>query len=362
MSIAVCPSSGDVFVGNNATVTRYVGGKAVRWEWVTRLADASGGAYDGPANDMVCDSQGNLFVANDVSLNVRRPDGVVEQVDFSQGMPMNLSTTLALEPGTEALWIGGPIALLRWSRGQDEDDWRYFHGDRFLPHTSNITVLLSLDGSNTVAATTGGVVRLEWQLWTLAEKAAHYEAILLARHNRHGLVGECDMASYGALSTCVGGPNDNSGLWTSLVVAGMAQAYHLAPAPPERLALLETFFAGMELLVNITGIQGLMGRTCVAPGEPYPTSDPDWHNTTDPRLQGWHFKGDASSDEVVGHMFAHAVTLQVLSESAAPPVARARQLLVDIVTYIVRNHYFLIDVTGNHTRWGVWSPEYINGQ
>jgi len=35
-------------------------------------------------------------------------------------------------------------------------------------------------------------------------------------------------------------------------------------------------------------------------------------------------------------------------------------LFSDIVHYIVSNHFYLIDVTGRHTTWGIWAPELLN--
>jgi ligand-binding sensor domain-containing protein len=117
LSVAVCPS-GSVFVGDSAKVTEYQDGTAVRWEWVTDLPAAAGGVYDGPALDMVCDSQSYLVVATPVCLNVRRPDGAVDRFDFDSGMPMNNSNLLTLDSNKEGVWVGTPQGLLRWSRGQ----------------------------------------------------------------------------------------------------------------------------------------------------------------------------------------------------------------------------------------------------
>jgi len=117
LSVAVCPS-GSVFVGDEDKVTEYQNGAAVRFEWVTDLATLAGGVYDGPALDMVCDSQGYLVVATVVCLNVRRPDGNVVRFDFDSGMPMNNSQLLTLDSNKEGVWVGTPRGLLRWSRGQ----------------------------------------------------------------------------------------------------------------------------------------------------------------------------------------------------------------------------------------------------
>jgi hypothetical protein len=49
-------------------------------------------------------------------------------------------------------------------------------------------------------ATDAGVTRLSLETWTLARKAAAFEAVLLARHDRHGLTSECSMLGYGTMT------------------------------------------------------------------------------------------------------------------------------------------------------------------
>ncbi|EDQ88047.1 uncharacterized protein MONBRDRAFT_33081 [Monosiga brevicollis MX1] len=346
-----------LFYGNDERVVQLDrAGKVRRWEWVTQLTLEEGGVYGGPVRDMSCDKDGILFVANEISLNERALNGMVNRYDFQQGMPLNNATLTTVEPGTGAVWIGTPQGLLRYSRGQDDPDWRYFHGDRFLPHTSNVTHLVSLNSTHTLVATTGGISLLVWEQWTLRQKATHFLNILQARHNRHGLVGECDMAGYGQLSTCQGGPEDNSGLWTSLLVSAYAQAQALEPSVAHATAL-EQFQAGMELLVNVTNVQGLMARTCLAPNVSAP-DEPNWYASKAPGLSGWHFKGDASSDEVVGHMFAHMMVYAMGTDQATRD--RSQTYLLDIINHIVDNNFFLVDVTGLPTRWGIWNPQYIN--
>ena len=41
-------------------------------------------------------------------------------------------------------------------------------------------------------------------------------------------------------------------------------------------------------------------------------------------------------------------------------LSEAVNSLTTIVKYIVKNGFYLIDVTGNHTQWGVWAPAQIN--
>jgi hypothetical protein len=142
------------------------------------------------------------------------------------------------------------------------------------------------------------------------------------------------------------------------LVSAFAQAYALEPTT-KHADLLATYQSGLELLINITNIGGLMARTCAAPGESH-VPDVHWHNSSAAGLVGWQFKADASSDEVVGHMFGHTVVATVNNGTSF--ATSSLTYLENVVKYIVENGFYLIDVTGKPTRWGVWSPEYINGK
>ncbi len=179
------------------------------------------------------------------------------------------------------------------------------------------------------------------------------------RHNRFGIVAECALSSFGDLPSCTNGPSANNGLWTSLLVGAETFRY-LVTGDENALDLATTYFAGMKNLNGVTGIKGLMARSFVTPTEPRQSATDGWYNSTAPGYEGWQWLGDTSSDEVVGHMFAYSILAHVLNDSV-PAKSEAIQLVVDIMTYIVENNLSLIDVTGRHTTWGVWAPEFMNG-
>ncbi len=88
-------------------------------------------------------------------------------------------------------------------------------------------------------------------------------------------------------------------------------------------------------------------------------SGDNWHNSTVAGFEGWRWEGDTSSDEVVGHMFAYSVFAKAMNQSGQY-AAEAAQLIHNIVTYIISNNFYLIDVTGLPTTWGVWNPTQLN--
>jgi len=172
------------------------------------------------------------------------------------------------------------------------------------------------------------------------------------RHNRYGLVAECSLSAFGNVSTCQNHDSDNNGLWTSLVVA--------AELIRGNTSEIETYLSGMQLLHDITGVPGLIARSALPPGTPWPSYG-TWANSTVPKYKGWIWKADASSDEVDGHVFALSTAASLL-----PPSSPLRDTAIDLLTkmamYIVTNDFYLIDFTGKPTTWGVWNPQQINGE
>eukprot|EP00050_Salpingoeca_kvevrii_P011097 m.12660 g.12660 ORF g.12660 m.12660 type:complete len:765 (-) comp3253_c0_seq1:54-2348(-) len=355
--VAYDSSSGHIFAGTNDDVSMLSSeGSLLRWEWVTKIETAQGGVYDGPVDAMVMDKD-VLLVGNVLGVNARFPNGSVSRIDWSDGLPYNTTTALAVDERGD-LWVGFAKGAAR--RDHATGDWQYFFGLRWLAdEQSYVTGIAALPNSNwTVIATVQGASFLHAEEWTLAKKAAHYEEIL-KRHDRHGLVAECDLTSLGDVSTCTNHDSDNNGLWTSLVVAAEAFRYATTKSS-DALAATRRYFNGMKLLNDITPITGLMARSAVMPGQSHQSGH--WHNSTNPNYKGWQWKGDTSSDEVVGHLFAYPIVSRHCSQVKEDPTlgSEALQLLDEITTYIVKNGFYLIDVTGNHTTWGVWSPECLN--
>ena len=83
-------------------------------------------------------------------------------------------------------------------------------------------------------------------------------------------------------------------------------------------------------------------------------SDGEWHDTPD---KLWRWKGDTSSDEIVGHYFIYPLYYDFVADEAEKPKLRA---VIDRITnHILDNNYQLIDVDGKRTRWGWWGPDII---
>jgi hypothetical protein len=84
---------------------------------------------------------------------------------------------------------------------------------------------------------------------------------------------------------------------------------------------------------------------------------PDWYPS--PRNSTLQFKGDTSSDEIVGHEYVYPLVHDILSETTDERF-QAYSLLLNITTHILNHNYYLIGENGNHTTWGIWNPNEIN--
>ncbi len=190
---------------------------------------------------------------------------------------------------------------------------------------------------------------------TLEQKAAAFEQRVTARHDRYGMVADSRLARGGDLSSNVLEANDNDGLWTAMYGAGECFRYAVTK-DLDALARARKAVEAVLFLEEVTGVPGLPARSYVKKGDPRP-KDGMWHWTKDGQIQ---WKGDTSSDEIVGHFFILSIAYDLLPDEALKArMARAARTMMD---YIVAHGYNLIDATGKPTTWGKWSPEYFAGK
>lgn len=356
-----------------------------RWEWVTDVSNGAGAPVDDAITSLAFDANGVLYIGNPTCLNIRQLNNSFSRISGLQGLPYNNITSIDVQADADGsngvaaiVWIGTRMGFIRYDTGGDPallgDAFQYFYGPRYHAGTVITSLattisaapvpepgaMLGTPSSETktstvvVVATDEGLTAMATQPWTLEQKA-EYMDVVRQRHDRHGLIAECSLASFGNLSSCTNGASDNNGLWTSLVVGAECFRYAVTGDAEAQLAATHHFNA-MKYLNDLTGIKGLFGRSFILEGQP--TGGGTWHNST--VFPGWEWKGDTSSDEVVGHMFAYPLVARLLDNTTAK--AEAVTLMNNIMTYIVKNGYVLIDVTGKPTTWGRWNPAMLNHQ
>lgn len=230
-----------------------------RWEWVTQISTASGGAIDDVITGLAFDSAGVLYIANPTCLNIRAVNGSISRLAGLEGLPYNHLTAVAVGNGDATLekhvWLSSTMGAMRWDTAAPgtitQPSWRYFYGPRY--HPGHVVMDVATHDNTTVLATDQGIAVLQGQSWTLAQKADAME-VILNRHNRivgegGGLISDCGLKEFGNYSSCHNADSDNNGLWTSLVVAAETFRYHVT-GEAEAQSKAQHYFTGMKVSNN----------------------------------------------------------------------------------------------------------------
>ena len=251
-----------------------------------------------------------------------------------------------------AVWSGSAQGLTRVDeKAPPRDRLQYFAGKRYLPDDDVQRIVADAKGGVWVRTRTG-VSHIELRPMTLLQKAEVMEQNVRLRHDRYGMLGDSHLEVPGDLSTNRHVDNDNNGLWTSIYAA--AECFrHAVTSSPESLANARKAVEALLFLEEVTGRRGFPARSYIRKGDRMPTSG-EWHWTADGQI---YWKGDTSSDEIVGHMFAFGIAYDLLPDAGLKTrIAAATRRIMD---HIISNGYHLVDVDGQPTTWGKWSPKYF---
>jgi len=263
-------------------------------------------------------------------------------------LPVTDLTVIAAQ-SPSVVWAGSRHGAMRFS-----DNYRvreYFGAQRWLAH-DHVTGI-GFQGDVTWLETPRGYARISYTPMTLADKSRTFVDRIQSRHNRWGLTATSRMRLTGDPSSNEMVSSDNDGLWTAMYVAAECFRFKVTGEEDAR----ENARRGMQAIVRleaITGIPGFPARSFIKVGEDVQPADGEWHDTSDKQ---WRWKGDTSSDEIVGHYFVYPVYLDLVATEDEKPALRA---VIDRITnHILDNNYQLIDVDGKRTRWGWWGPDAI---
>lgn len=247
------------------------------------------------------------------------------------------------------LWLGTPKGVIK-----KDQQWHYYAGKRWLPN-DQINDILPIDEHTAWIATPEGISQIQEVEMTLDQKATAFEERIKLRHDRYGLVSGSRLFVSGDLSTSQTRTDDNDGLWTSIYLAAECFRYSVTKSPEAKANAIKAYEA-MERLETITGIPGFPARSFVAASESTGEGG-EWHLSPDKK---WKWKGDTSSDEMVGHLFALPLFYDLVADGSIKE--RSKNLIHRIMTHIVDNNFHLIDRDGKPTRWAVWSPDSLNNK
>jgi len=272
------------------------------------------------------------------------------------------------------LWAGTGLGVARLRDGE----WSLRHSRRWL--LSDDVRDVAFDGRGTAWIATGaGVSAIRRREMTLEQKAEYYLDICHKRHIRAPyIVEKCWLPEPGDYSVWEARDDDNDGTWTAMYMAMESLRWAVTKDPEAREHALKAYEA-LEFLETVTPIEGLIARTVILASEtrmadPNHVMTPEEYaerRVRDPRtkrlderwrLSGdgkWRWKGDTSSDEMVGHMFGYYFFYELAATEQER--VRVRKHVSNIVDYIIEGDYTIRDLDGTATRWGVWAPESVKG-
>jgi len=277
-----------------------------------------------------------------IDLKTGKPEGTVKSK-----IPCTEITALCVIDGTP--WVGSVKGAMKL---REDGRFDYYSSERWLPSDTVIDITKGPDNS-VLILTTAGLSKICYEEMTLEDKALFFEKQVRQRHIRHGLNATLALARKGDLSSGSLEDSDNDGLWTGLYLASQAFRYSVTRSA-EALQNVRESLEAMERLYTINPVPGFPARSFERIG--YPVHDPErWLPSPE---EGWMWKSTTSSDEAIGHMFAFGVVAELIEE----PFIRSKavKLIDTLMSHIVKNNFYLIDIDGKPTRWGRWNPEYVN--
>ncbi|MGH9844930.1 MAG: hypothetical protein ACREEM_39945, partial [Blastocatellia bacterium] len=268
-------------------------------------------------------------------------------------LPWNEVTVVAVKTPS-LVWIGTKRGAVYYSALNSPR--QYFAGKRWLPDDHVTGIGFEKGGDIVWIETPKGLSRIERKQMTFAEKSKAFIERIRARHVRWGMTADSQLKIPGDLASNQMVSSDNDGLWTQMYIAAEAFRHKVTGEKDARDNARQSFEA-MLRLEEITGIPGFHARSFIKIGLDLQPGDGEWHTTADGQWRQWLWKGDTSSDEIVGHYFGYAVYYDLVADEVEKQ--KIRGVVARMTDHILNNNYQLIDADGKRTRWGWWGPDAI---
>jgi hypothetical protein len=192
------------------------------------------------------------------------------------------------------------------------------------------------------------------------------------------IAGQCKLTIPGDTSSWKPDDDDNDGEYTGNYLA-MESFRYAVTKNNEAKQKAKRAFGFLKFLQDVTGSKGYFARTIVPVGwtgalhdtnRTYTSEEIADEMVKEPRFKPvanrwrksqddkWLWKGDASSDEMCGHMFGYFFYYELVADKDEKKIVASH--IASIVDHLIKNNYNMMDVDGSHTRWSVWSPDKLN--
>lgn len=295
---------------------------------------------------------GGELIGSSSGIVLKRRDGSITPYPVGIQLPV-AEITVLLDDQPSVIWIGTKRGLVVYN--ELSRNIGYLAGKRWLPDDQVTGIGFEGEPKNysVWVETPKGFSHIDYKQITLAEKSKAFVERIQKRHVRWGMTSDSHLQTPGDLSTNKTVSSDNDGLWTQMYIAAEAFRYAVTKEAGAR-ANAKVGFEAMLRLETITGISGFPARSFIKIGEDIQPKDGEWHTTPDGQ---WRWKGDTSSDEIVGHYFGYAIYYDLVADEAEKQ--KIRGVISRITDHILDHGYHLVDVDGKPTRWGWWAPDEI---
>ena len=320
---------------------------------VTVLVDGPGGIWAG--------SQDHLI----------RIVGMEDSAQYAAGpgaLPLASFRSLAVADDGGKLAIGHDIGvtIMNVADGTVE----HFHSQRYLP-AEQVNALAWLPDGSLMAATSLGLSRLHKEETTLQAKAERlFEKLDKWFWRMDGfLTAGARFDDPWDDDTSFLWDDDNDGQWTEEGVGAFCYAYAVT-GDKKYYEAARKAVTNMVMLVDVPapdfeakGLgKGFVTRSLVRDdeGEVFESKadQGNWHLVHHTDGHDYYWKDDTSSDETTGHFFGLPIYYDLCAKDD-----EERQWVADRITalagYIVDHGYKLVDLDGEATTHGDWSPERL---
>ncbi len=320
------------------------------------------------------DLKNKLWAGGLGGVSILKDDKKEKTLHPSDGIPSIYVNCLKLSPDGD-MWIGTHVGVVRFSPNGDHT-LRFTR--RWLLNDEVNDIAFDTSG-NAWIATAGGVSAIKKRKMNLAEKQDYFYDVLMKRHIRDPwIAGQCHLTIPGDVNSYQPEDDDNDGEYTGNYLAMESFRYATTKSEDAKLKAKKAFDF-LKKLQDVTGSNGFFARTIVPIGwgdkvhdgnrkytpqqladelvkEPrFKPIEERWHKSTDGK---WLWKGDASSDEMCGHMFGYFFYYKLVADEEEKKIIRKH--VASIVDHLIENNFNMMDVDGQSTRWAVWSPDKLN--